>query len=124
DAFGDMFEELGTLSSCLGSEVDVSSYEYDANWKICIENTIDEYHAAFVHPTTFRQVLSGRFEYSYEGLFSKVEADVTAETRNSWTRLERHFGARPFKSETYFHYLLFPLTTLASTFGVTFSLQT
>ncbi len=121
---GDMFEELEALSNCLGNEMDVFSFEYEANWKICVENTLDEYHATFVHPTTFRPMLSGGFTYGYDRLLSKVEASVTDETQKSWGRLEKFFAARPLKTDTYFHYAVFPLTTLASTFGVNFSLQT
>ena len=30
----------------------------ELNWKLCVENSIDEYHAVFVHQTTFKHILN------------------------------------------------------------------
>ena len=124
DVLGDMFEELQILSQCIGEEVDSFTSEYQANWKICVENSIDEYHASFVHPTTFRSLLSNEFAYHYDGLSSKVEAQLTERTLTGWRKIERHFASRPLQTDFYRHYLLFPTCAIASTFGAHFSIQT
>ncbi len=118
------FSELEVLSNSMGLEIDTFVSEYGANWKICVENTLDEYHAQFVHPTTFRPMLAGRFLYTYDGDQSKMEAEITERNITKWRRVSHHFNSRAIKSDTYYHYLIFPLVTVASTFGASFSVQT
>jgi choline monooxygenase len=69
-------------------------------------------------------MLSGEFSYSYDGRQSKMEASITEKSMVKWRRISRHFGSRSIQTDTYYHYLVFPLFTVASTFGVSFSLQT
>lgn len=117
------FSPLEQMSNALGEEVSSDTWEFDANWKICIENTLDEYHANFVHPTTFRNLLSPGFIYEYSGKHSAVMTRATDEALARWRKIDRIIGARPISDENYRHVIAFPLTTFASTFGATFSIQ-
>lgn len=123
-SLGETFDDLAALSKALGNEVDTFVSEYDANWKVCVENTLDDYHGQFVHPTTFHPMLSGEFFYSYEGHQSMMKAGITEKSMAKWRRIAHHFDSRSIKTDNYYHYLIFPLLTVASTFGVSFSLQT
>jgi choline monooxygenase len=119
-----LFDELANLSQNLGEVVDQLVCEYDANWKIYVENTLDEYHAKFLHKTTFGPLLSNALDYSYFGRHSKVDIAAEDDYLQRWMRSERLVAGREIKTETYFHYVVFPMLTVASTFGVSFSLQT
>lgn len=123
DQLGGYFDKLVEVSDSLGPEVDCLVSVYDANWKICVENTLDEYHANFVHPTTFRTMLSGEFYYDYNGLGSDMRAPAVAEYLKKWSKVERLLGPRPIVSSDYFHYHIFPTMTVASSFGASFSIQ-
>jgi hypothetical protein len=69
-------------------------------------------------------MLSGDFVYSYDGQQSKVEAGITEKNAERWRRISKHFETRAIKTDTYCHHLVFPLMTVASTYGVSFSVQT
>jgi phenylpropionate dioxygenase-like ring-hydroxylating dioxygenase large terminal subunit len=120
---GDMYEPLAAISKAIGQEVAADEWEFDANWKICIENTLDEYHANFVHPTTFRNLLSLGFEYEYSGLHSAVLTRASEDALTRWRKIDRLINKRPITNENYKHWIAYPLTTFASTFGATFSIQ-
>jgi choline monooxygenase len=121
---GEMFQPLENISNAIGQEVASDTWEFEANWKICIENTLDEYHANFVHPTTFRSLLSGDFQYQYWGMHSGVTTRASEDALARWRKIDRLVGSRPLPDENYRHLIAFPLTTFASTFGATFSIQT
>ena len=61
---GKYYKELKNISINLGSEIKTNIFHYNANWKVCIENTIDEYHVASVHPNTFNKVLGSEIKYT------------------------------------------------------------
>ena len=121
---GALFPRVAAISLAFGKEMVQRTFEYEANWKVCVENTLDEYHAAFVHPTTFRPLLGSDFQYAYFGDHSTTVVRAQDGHLSKWNRLGRLLSGRPIIDENYSHFLLFPLTTLASTFGATFSLQT
>lgn len=123
DYLGGMFDRLAVISEAIGDELASDIWEFEANWKICIENTLDEYHANFVHPTTFRNLLSPGFEYEYSGLHSEVLTKASKDALSRWRKIDRMIGKRPIAEENYRHLITFPLTTFASTFGATFSIQ-
>lgn len=120
---GDMYDRLVAMSEAVGDEVASDVWEFEANWKICIENTLDEYHANFVHPTTFRNLLSPGFDYDYAGAHSEVVTRASEEAVSRWRKIDRLIAGRPIADENYRHLITFPLTTFASTFGATFSIQ-
>ena len=55
DFLGKYYSEIEEISKSIGNEIKSNLYEWNANWKVCIENTIDEYHVASVHPETFNK---------------------------------------------------------------------
>lgn len=123
EQLGDLYDELLRISVGLGPQVDSLESTYDANWKICVENTLDEYHARFVHPTTFRNLLSDQFSYEYEGWNSTMRVPASETYLAKWRKINRLLKNRAIDTEDYFHYILFPNTTIASSFGASFSIQ-
>lgn len=123
DQLGAAFSDLSELSGAFGVEVDRIVSDYDANWKICVENTLDEYHARFVHPTTFRHILGNDFYYDYAAFGSNMRAPAIPDYLAKWAKVERLLGPMPTRTQDYFHYHLFPTTTFASSFGASFSVQ-
>ena len=52
---GKSFSKLLKISKKIDKKIDYQTYIWSANWKICIENSIDEYHAIFLHKSTFKK---------------------------------------------------------------------
>lgn len=123
DFIGEKWSEISIISEALGDEIDCLKTIYDANWKICVENTLDEYHAKFVHPSTFRQMLGSEFEYEYWAAGSTMRVGADEEFLKKWKRADRLVFNRSIVTDNYFHHHLFPNTTIASSFGASFSVQ-
>ena len=123
ESLGDFHDELHRLQSFLGEEFESLTTEYTANWKVCIENTLDDYHGFFVHPTTFKEMTERDFFYQYAGEHSKMTVEAKPDYLTKWQKVERLIKSRALVTSNYFQYLVFPTMTIASSFGATFSLQ-
>ena len=78
DFIGDRFDQVADRFSG-ASRYNMSwDYEYDANWKIPIENTLEAYHIPELHPSSFLGVYPGE-KYSTHTLdekFTTLEYDI------------------------------------------------
>lgn len=122
---GSFYAPVEALSAALGEEVDRYAFELAADWKISLENTLESYHVDLVHPESFRRLgLTGEdFAYSENALHSSWRAGVGDGTRAGWARVEKQLAGRPYITEGYEHWLLYPSATVATTFGGSFALQ-
>lgn len=50
--FKKLFKVLEKISNNIDKSVYTNSIKIAANWKLCVENSLDEYHIVKVHPTT------------------------------------------------------------------------
>lgn len=120
---GKYYKELKNISINLGSEIKTNIFHYNANWKVCIENTIDEYHVASVHPNTFNKVLGSEIKYDYDKLNNGVQINCNKKFLKKWRPIENKINDRGYKINGYRHIFIYPLFTAASTLGTSFSLQ-
>lgn len=112
---GDFWDEFATFGSMLGAPVATFEFHYRANWKICVENTLDEYHATFVHPSTFQKWLNMDSSYGYYGLHSSVELYFKDEYLRSQQKVERLMGTENPRQLGYRSDVLFPNVTTTRT---------
>ena len=54
---GDHYTKIEDLSKNYGKLVYSNKYTWKCNWKIAIENSIDEYHGPILHKGTFTKIL-------------------------------------------------------------------
>ncbi|OYW21143.1 MAG: hypothetical protein B7Z52_01275 [Burkholderiales bacterium 12-64-5] len=111
------------MTSALGELVDTNEILIDANWKILVENTLESYHVNFVHEDTFRRLGAADGEFGWQGLHSSWTTSVSADLLKGMARPLKSLSSRPFQIDGYFHQLVFPNVTLATTFGTTFGVQ-
>lgn len=114
--------ELNLFSKNVGQLIHSETYNWDCNWKVAIENSIDEYHAPFLHKSTFRNVLTLLPEYYGNKKTLLMKMPVDKGYFNSMQKFNNFFIKTNNKSYT--HILFFPFTTFASTMGVFNFLQT
>lgn len=120
---GKYFSEIEEISKSIGNEIKSNLYHWNANWKVCIENTIDEYHVASVHPETFNKVLGREIEYDFQKRNSGVKINCNKKFLEKWRPLEKKFNERLYKIDGYRHIFIYPLFTIATSLGTSFSLQ-
>jgi phenylpropionate dioxygenase-like ring-hydroxylating dioxygenase large terminal subunit len=89
-------------------------YYWNCNWKIAIENSIDEYHGPILHKTTFKNLLDLQPLYEYTDNVSVMEMPLDKEYLKNSKKITQNFQKKNI-SENYNHYLIWPISTLSST---------
>lgn len=113
---------LVTVSAALGERIDRNEMEINANWKLVVENTLEEYHVREVHPESLHTVGINAADSTISGLHSCT--NLKFETRlDKQQRLSAVYADRPWQVEDYIQQLIFPNLTIASAYGTTISIQ-
>jgi phenylpropionate dioxygenase-like ring-hydroxylating dioxygenase large terminal subunit len=114
---------LAAISRGIDSRGDLNAYSYQCNWKIAVENALDQYHVAVIHHETLNKLKMEPARDHYLGINNLSYADVGDERVERRLRALRRFFDIEFQSEGYLAIHLFPFTFLTSTFGYSYSLQ-
>lgn len=125
DYLGDVALELEAISAAMGSEIRFASVPHEANWKLLVENVLECYHCAAVHPQTFIGGL---------GIGHHPVRDVAVSGGNSSCHFPRaeikrehlrrkilsHLAERSYAHDSFFHIYVFPNLFISSQEGLTF----
>lgn len=106
----------------IGKLIHSDEYIWKCNWKTAVENSIDEYHAPFLHKSTFKNILNLKPKYIINNKTSSMVMPVDNNYLNSINKNKDLFNRR--KNKNYIHILFFPCTTFASTMGIFNFIQT
>jgi len=120
---GEAHQYLELISNGLGMKLDCNRFSIKANWKIVLENTLENYHVSLVHPETFNTIGTSGQDFRFDGLHSFWSAKLNEKTLKKWKRAEKFVATRPFQTNRYNHQLIFPNMTIATTFGLSFGIQ-
>jgi phenylpropionate dioxygenase-like ring-hydroxylating dioxygenase large terminal subunit len=116
-------ETLAGISRGIDSRGDLNAYSYQCNWKIAVENALDQYHVAVIHHETLNKLKMEPARDHYFGINNVSHAGVGDERVERRLRSLRRFFDIEFQSQDYIAIHLFPFTFLTSTFGYSYSLQ-
>ena len=111
------------ISRSIGSRTDFNAYLYACNWKIAVENALDQYHVAIIHRDTLNKLKMEPARDEYLGINNVSYAALGDERLERRLRSLRRFFDIQFQQEEYMAIHLFPFTFLTSTFGYSYSLQ-
>jgi phenylpropionate dioxygenase-like ring-hydroxylating dioxygenase large terminal subunit len=124
---GGFWDTLELLSRHMGAEYHFSDIPHRANWKLLVENVLDNYHCATLHRESFLSdgfCLTPPEDVVLDGLHSSYHVPRTATANEKHESLRRrlrsHLSAREFAHDSYFHIFIFPNLFVASTEGTTF----
>lgn len=116
---------LTEISRHLGSQIHYASVPHKANWKILVENVVDNYHCPVLHKESF--VSFGFCRSPVEdtiidpaGHSSWHSPRVPSDRENLRRRALSHLAAREFAHESFYHIYIFPNLFIASTEGLNF----
>jgi phenylpropionate dioxygenase-like ring-hydroxylating dioxygenase large terminal subunit len=114
---------LEAISRGIAQRLDFNSFIFEADWRIAVENALEPYHVAGIHPNTLNtlELQPGRNEYLGQNSiwYSEVGNVRANKMLNS---LSRRF-ALPYQFKGYLSIYMFPFTMLSSTYGYSYSLQ-
>ncbi len=109
---GAQYSYLKDISHKIQECIHSAQWTWKCNWKICLENSIDEYHAVFVHPTTFKKLVNPKPKYYFEGNVMGMDLPLSDSYIKDFDKLKKYFINN---SNKYSHLLIFPLSTIATT---------
>jgi phenylpropionate dioxygenase-like ring-hydroxylating dioxygenase large terminal subunit len=111
------------ISLSISDRVDFNAYTYECNWKIAVENALDQYHVAIIHKDTLNRLRMEPARDEYFGINNVSLAALGDESLGRRLRSLRRFFDLQFQQEEYIAIHLFPFTFLTSTYGYSYSLQ-
>jgi phenylpropionate dioxygenase-like ring-hydroxylating dioxygenase large terminal subunit len=125
DFLGEVGDPLKTLGAAIGHEIQYTSYPHACNWKLLVENVLECYHCAAVHPETFIEGLGvGRQQIRdivVDGGHSSCHFPRTEIKREKLRRkVLSHLSEREYAHDSFFHIFVSPNLFVSSTEGVTF----
>ena len=120
---GEIFEPMQAMTLAFGPQIDRNEMLINANWKILIENTLEGYHVDFVHSESFKRLGTGVGDWTWHLPHSAYASPLSEQFDADCQRVLSLFADRPMQIDGYFHQLVFPNLTLATTYGTSFSVQ-
>lgn len=123
DYLGSAHTTLERVSEALGERIDQNEMVVRANWKITVENTLESYHVGFIHTETFQKLGLSGFNFGLDGPHTSWSAPLADKMDARMQKLNAVLASRPMHLPGYFHQLIFPNLTIATTYGTSFSIQ-
>ncbi len=118
----DHFNSILSLSKNFGTLISSKKYQWNCNWKVAIENSIDEYHGPILHKGTFSKVLDLKPSYSFSKKVSEMNMPLLKSYIDNFSKILKDNHKRQFDKK-YRHFYIFPISTIASTMGLFCYLQ-
>jgi phenylpropionate dioxygenase-like ring-hydroxylating dioxygenase large terminal subunit len=122
---GRFYDVLEEISRYIGNEVHYGTIEHQANWKLLVENVLECYHCAVVHPDTFLSGLGvGRLPiadvFVDQGHSSAHFPRVEVKREQQRRKVLSHLDGRQFTHNSFFHIHILPNLFISSTEGTSF----
>lgn len=116
------WQTVEAFGSALGEMIDCNRMVIEANWKVAVENTLESYHVRSVHPNSFARLSARTTGFRTDGPHSSWQASIDAAMDRQLSKVIRLTGITTL-FEGYFHHLVFPALTLATTMGLSYAVQ-
>jgi phenylpropionate dioxygenase-like ring-hydroxylating dioxygenase large terminal subunit len=114
---------LRGISNSFGKRIDEFELLEQTNWKIGVENTLDFYHVNSVHRDSLAKIMVKEESKVLQDPHSHTVISLSAQNDLRRQKLNALLAERPCKFEGYVHHLIFPNLTIATTQGMSFSVQ-
>lgn len=116
-------ETVAAVSRSIAGKGDHNAYAYRCDWKIAVENALDQYHVAIIHHSTLNKLKLEPAQDEYFGDNNVSRAAVgDPRVKRGLASMRRFFDVE-YRPEGYIALYLFPFTFLTTTFGHSYSLQ-
>ena len=117
------FSQLKKYSLNLENYIGTKEYLWSCNWKLAVENSIDEYHGPILHKNTFKNTLNLKPNYFFSNKVLSMNMPLNEKYVKSFSKKSFLFKDKKM-NENFSHFLFFPNTTFATTMGLFSFLQT
>ena len=118
------YDTLSSISSSIEKNRDLNTTPFKCNWKISLENALENYHVPYIHETTLApmNLSNGTIEFDkYNSIWiSDIE---NKKLFKKLTKMKDLFHNDIYKKDKYFSLYLFPFSMISSTFGLSYAFQ-
>lgn len=125
DFLGSFYDDLKHVSDICTDRIEADSYEWEANWKLGVDNAAEAYHVPMVHADSFGVILSMDLALSIEGDHSRYTGRLRDRSLKWWNTVGKAVGL--CRSEVYPEYgnfLIFPNIIATFSYGAFLTFQT
>lgn len=121
---GKFYNILEQISKSIDKKIDLNKNEFLSNWKISLENALENYHVPYIHPNTLAPLGLTNGNVEFESLNSLWISEISNEKAfKKLAKLKSFFNKYIFYKENYFSMYLFPFSMISSTFGYSYAFQ-
>jgi len=123
EQLGSFWELLETVSHDVSHLIDDNGQPFSANWKISLENALENYHVSSVHPTSLGTLEPTDGTVTFDKTNSLWESPLgNTKVHTKLSKLHTLFDNK-YRNECYFSLYLFPFSMISSTFGYSYAFQ-
>tara|TARA_Y100001933_G_scaffold202168_1_gene203965 strand:+ start:10460 stop:11521 length:1062 start_codon:yes stop_codon:yes gene_type:complete len=118
-----VFSLLESIGLSIDSLYSFNAFEFQSNWRIAVENSLEAYHVSVIHSNTLAKL---GIDYGTNRLFdwsSILHHTISNKRVSSSLKLAQRFLSKPPPITDYCSIYIFPFSSLSSTFSIGFSLQ-
>ncbi len=119
---GNMYDYLNEVSRKMGDKIDENKMSIGSNWKLIIENSLEDYHLNCVHKETLAKLLSPKYHSQFNDNTSSTNIELLEGSGEKMKKMSVFFE-HSSHAEGYQHEFIFPNLAVATTNGVSFFVQ-
>jgi phenylpropionate dioxygenase-like ring-hydroxylating dioxygenase large terminal subunit len=122
---GGFYDDLLHLSQMCPDRIEAESFEWEANWKLGMDNAAEAYHVPMVHPDSFGAILSMDLDLTTEGDHSRYTGGLRDRSLKWWGAVAKAVELQ--RSDIYPQYgnfLIFPNIIATFSYGAFLTFQT
>lgn len=123
EQLGSFWNMLETISYDISNLIDDNNQPFSSNWKISLENALENYHVSSVHPTSLGTLEPTDGTVIFDNTNSLWESPLgNTKVHTKLSKLHTLFD-NTYHNECYFSLYLFPFSMISSTFGYSYAFQ-
>ena len=123
EQLGQFGGKLADISREMTAPRDLYKIDFQANWRVGVENALEAYHVNIIHRDTLAPMALSDGEDTYAGLNSAFHARIGNQRMARGLKGLRRFLDLRADFEGYCTYYVFPFAMLSSPFGYSYALQ-